>query len=374
MNKIFLFDLESVPTRYTCEWKEHFPETLRQTGAEVIVIEGPTDIPEATTPGAFLNFGGTNVYKARQVETFSRMVCDGQVGVGDYCLFADAWHPGVLQVKYMSELLGLKLKLGGLWHAGSYDPQDFLGRLIGDAAWVRDTERAMFNAFDHNFFATRFHYDLFMRELFGQPEGANSHAGLWMINEGKAVLSGWPMEYLRDQFARIQEGLNDGVIKKRNLCLFPHRLAPEKQIQVFKDLAKHFPGWDFVACQEQNLTKAEYHKLLGEARIVFSANLQETLGISMYEGLLCRAIPFVPDRLSYTEMYPEYLKYESALTEIEGAPLDPKLITAFGEVAALSQSIYTHIENPFFTDAAERVGKYFEPAGILATIGTSLNT
>ena len=50
---------------------------------------------------------------------------------------------------------------------------------------------------------------------------------------------------------------------------------------------------------------------MGEAKIVFSANLQETLGISMYEGALAGAIPIVPDRLSYSEMYTDDFKYPS---------------------------------------------------------------
>jgi len=48
---------------------------------------------------------------------------------------------------------------------------------------------------------------------------------------------------------------------------------------------------------------------------VFSANLQETLGISAYEGALVNAIPMVPDRLSYTEMYDDDFKYPSEWTE-----------------------------------------------------------
>jgi hypothetical protein len=55
--------------------------------------------------------------------------------------------------------------------------------------------------------------------------------------------------------------------------------------------------------------------LLGEAKIVFSANLQETLGISCYEGAVVDAIPMVPDRLSYTEMYYDTFKYPSEWTE-----------------------------------------------------------
>jgi hypothetical protein len=55
--------------------------------------------------------------------------------------------------------------------------------------------------------------------------------------------------------------------------------------------------------------------LLGEAKMVFSANLQETLGISCYEGAVVDAIPMVPDRLSYSEMYYDIFKYESKWTE-----------------------------------------------------------
>jgi hypothetical protein len=102
---------------------------------------------------------------------------------------------------------------------------------------------------------------------------------------------------------------------KRNLILFPHRIAPEKQVEIFRDLATHLPQYEFVVCQDQQLTKNEYHNLLGEAKMVFSANLQETLGISCYEGAVVDAIPMVPDRLSYTEMYYDTFKYPSKWTE-----------------------------------------------------------
>jgi len=96
--------------------------------------------------------------------------------------------------------------------------------------------------------------------------------------------------------------------------LFPHRIAPEKQVEIFRDLAIQLPQYEFVVCQDTQLDKHEYHKLLGRAKIVFSANLQETLGISCYEGALVDAIPVVPDRLSYKEMYYDTFKYPSEWT------------------------------------------------------------
>lgn len=300
---IFLIDLESVETRYTGQWKSHVPELLRKAGHDVTVISGPTDIPAATTPGAFLNFGGTNVYKSAQVEQISRLFCSGSVKSGDHFLFTDAWHPGIINLKYMSELLRVPVKIHALWHAGSYDPHDFLGRLIGNEPWVRHTEKAFFNAIDHNYFATQFHIDLFCDELLctTAEEINNRHPG-------KIVQTGWPMEYM--------EGLLTPYMNmpKRDLILFPHRIAPEKQVEIFRDLAQWLPQYEFVVCQDQQLTKNEYHNLLGEAKIVFSANLQETLGISCYEGALVDAIPMVPDRLSYTEMYYDVYKYPSEWT------------------------------------------------------------
>jgi len=302
MSRVFLVDLEAVETRYTGEWKTHFPALLKKAGHHVQVISGPTDIPSATTPGAFLNFGGTNIYKSSQVEQMGRLFCNGAVRPGDHFIFTDAWHPGIINLKYMSELLQIPVTTHGLWHAGSYDPQDFLGRLIGPAKWVRRAEQSFFHAFDHNHFATEFHINMFKENLLG-----NSTKDY--IEEGKIVRTGWPMEYMPDTLAMYKN------MEKRDLILFPHRIAPEKQVDIFRDLKEQLPQYEFVVCQDQQLTKNEYHNLLGEAKLVFSANLQETLGISWYEGAIVDAIPMVPDRLSYSEMAFEEFKYPSEWTE-----------------------------------------------------------
>ena len=306
MSRVFLVDLEAVETRYTGQWKAHVPSLLRKAGHDVHVISGPTDIPTATTPGAFLNFGGTNIYKASQVEQLGRLFCNGSVHPGDHFIFTDAWHPGIINLKYMSELLGIPVVTHGLWHAGSYDPQDFLGRLVGDKPWVRNAEKSFFHAFDHNYFATDFHIDMFVHNLLSIDYET---AKLSYINKGKIVRSGWPMEYMTDTLLMYKN------MPKRDLILFPHRIAPEKQVEIFRDLKEHLPQYEFVVCQDQQLTKNEYHNLLGEAKMVFSANLQETLGISWYEGALVDAIPMVPARLSYSEMALDTFKYPSKWTE-----------------------------------------------------------
>ena len=299
---LYLIDLESVESRYTKQWKTHFPSLLKSKGIDVTVIEGPTDIPAATTPGAFLNFGGTNIYKSAQLEQIAKLFCEGKIKDGDYFLYTDAWNPTVIQLKYMAELLGIKLRIGGMWHAGSYDPQDFLGRLIGDASWVRKAEMSMYDCYDDNFFATRFHIDLFTNTFWDDDRDIDRQ----LLHSIRQV--GWPMEYIESDLSDYKN------MEKENIILFPHRIAPEKQPEVFDYLAEQMPEYKWIKCQEENLSKEDYHKLLGKAKLVFSANLQETLGISVYEGLVVGAIPMVPDRLSYSEMWSDMFKYPSEWT------------------------------------------------------------
>lgn len=299
---IWLLEIEAHEQRYTRQWRDHLPGQLERAAIDreygdvrVRVVSGDA-AEQVATPGAFLNFAGTNLFKSSQIITVARAFERGEVKAGDRFVVTDAWHPGIIQIRYMADLLKVPVEIHALWHAGSYDPWDFLGRDVADKRWSHSFERALFHAIDVNCFATQFHIDLFKRVL-------------GVVDDRRILRTGWPMEYLSDTLAAHRGA------RKRDLVLFPHRLAPEKQVEIFRDLATAFPNHEFRVCQESALSKREYHQLLAESRVVFSANLQETLGISLYEGLLCGAVPVAPDRLSYTEMYPSSLLYPSAWTE-----------------------------------------------------------
>ncbi len=305
--RIHIVDLESVPTRYTCQWKGHIPALLRQAAVdrdrpdvEIVNISGGEAELKAT-PGAFLNFAQTNVYKNNQLSHVAELFSEGKVSPGDQFIFTDAWHSGIMQLKYMSELLEIPVVIHALWHAGSYDPQDFLGRLIKDKRWTNNFEKAVFHAVDYNWYATQFHIDMYKQNVF-------IHNGefdqTYHDFESKAFRTGWPMEYMAETLEPYTK------LEKRDLILFPHRIAPEKQVRIFRELAEALPEYEWVVCQDQELTKHEFHTLLGEAKMIFSANLQETLGISTcIEGPLCGALPFAPDRLSYSEILEGYLEF-----------------------------------------------------------------
>jgi hypothetical protein len=336
--KIFLVDIESVPTRYTCEWKTHVPQLLRNNGFDVVVVEGDNSIPEATTPGAFLNFGGTNMYKATQVHQLSEMFTKGEIEAGDHIIFTDAWHPGIINVKYMSELLNIPVVLHGLWHAGSYDPYDFLGRLVGSKPWIRHAETSMMECYNYNWIATRAHYDLIDKTYD-------------VIFDTRWHRTGWPMEYTKDLIAPKLWTL------KENIIVFPHRIAPEKRLDLFQRLAKHpdLQHYQFCVAMEMNLNKQEYHKLLQRAKFAVSFADQETLGISMYESACAGACPIVPNRLSYTEMYDPMFKRADSIASAANAILEYENIDITDQISQLVETLH---EN--FFSATQLINKLKE--------------
>lgn len=314
MSTLWIFSIEPIETRYTKQWHNHLPKLLsKETTLRVVQIDGIQNNTK-TTPGAFLNFSDTNYWKSSQLCEFLTHYNNGETSSNDQFLFTDAWNPVIIQIKYMNDLLGHNWTLHGLWHAGSYDNHDALGQLIGNNPWVRHAEHSYFHCYDHNYFATMFHVDMFTENLlsnsFNTPlTVVKEKTSAWLENQ-KIVISGWPMDYLIDELSPYKN------IKKENLILFPHRVAPEKQVDIFKDLEKHLPEYEFVVCQEKELTKHEYHTLLGKSKMIFSANTQETLGISTCaEGPILGALPLAPHRLSYTEILDEQFMYPSIWTE-----------------------------------------------------------
>lgn len=265
----------------------------------IVNVPGTGGTQQASA-GAFLNFASTNLWKNDQINRFIGFLKAGMVCDGDKVWVADAWHPGILQLAYMRDLLDVSFEISAVWHAGSYDPWDFLGRGIPDKRWSYATERALFWAIDRNYFTTRFHIGLFMRGLGLDPDAV----------EDRSVRSGYPNDYL---WAELP-GYRIPAEQRRNLILFPHRLAPEKQLDIFKDLEQALPQYEWVVCQEQSLTKHEYHTLLGQAKMSFSAALQETLGIAQAEATIAGAIPLSPRRLAYNEQYTAPFLYPSEWT------------------------------------------------------------
>ncbi len=306
MSQLFWVPGEKLPTRWVWQWHEGVPKLLRRAIrkrkllVEVYTIDGHQTSSE-TTPGAFINFGTTTIYKNSQINILCENLASGLINPGAKILFSDFSNVGILNLKYTSELLDIPIEIHAWAHAGVHDPQDWLGRKLGHQPWAYTTERAIYQACDKVYFATNFYANMFRTCLLTNADDLS-----------KMFITSQPHEELKKDLLPFK-----GRPKKRRI-ISPHRMAPEKQPSIFEDLAQHLDDVECVTCQAHSLTKDEYHSLLAESMIVWSANLQETFGISCaIEGPFLGCIPLVPRRLSYNEIFEGYddFFYPSEWTE-----------------------------------------------------------
>lgn len=297
-NTIYIVPIEPIDQRYTRQWYDNIPKILeseiqkRNLSYDVVTVYG-AGIEDKTSSGAFLDFGATNVYKASQAMEISKWFSQGKIRPGDKFLVTDAWNFVITPIKYMSDLLDIPVEIHSIWHAGAYDPTDILGYRM-KKPWPWEAERSWFYASDYNYYATNFHKDMFLRNLNIDP-----------AFHSRAIRSGQPHELIVDQLT-----IHQNTPKQRRV-MWPHRYNADKQPEIAEDLAGVF---DMVITQKQSLAKSEYYQVMGSSRAIFSCALHENLGISVMEAVLTGAIPIVPDRASYREMYLPEFKYPAEWT------------------------------------------------------------
>lgn len=300
MKTIYIIPIEPLDQRYTKQWYENLPRIIVQQARDnnvevkVVTIDGD-EISSETTRGAFLDFAATNVYKSSQAHAVSKLFAEGKINPGDKFLITDAWNFIITPIKYMSELLDIPVEIHSIWHAGAYDATDILGMKMSKPwPWVQEQCWAL--ASDYNYYATDFHRNMFMFNL-GIDES---------MHGAKFIRSGQP----HDPIVGALE-IHQKTPKQRSV-LWPHRYNDDKQPSIAEDLAQDF---NMVITQKMNLNKQYYYTTMGQMQVIFSCALHENLGISVMEGCLSGAIPIVPDRCSYAEMYLPEFKYPSVWTQ-----------------------------------------------------------
>lgn len=343
MKQTFIFALEPLDARYTKQWYDEVPSQLdRYTGADrLLAPESITVIgkqrSKATSKGAFLDFADTNYWKSTQLAEFTDLMQRNLVPDDAVILFTDFWNPALIQVAYMRDLLGTNWSIHGIAHAGAYDPSDILGYKM-KPNWPLNFERSLFYASDKTYFATEFHRTMFLNNL---------DIPLWAYD--KAVVAGQPYMYLLERMS----GYHDAP--KQNRIMWPHRYNDDKQPEIAEDLSNDF---SVFITQKHNLSKEAYYVRLAESKMVFSCSLHENLGMSMIEGTLVGALPIVPDRAAYSEIYLPQFLYPPQWTEnFKAYQYYKKDLTAF---------ISEHLENydeyaKLLPEQVERIKKFIDP-------------
>lgn len=282
MKKIWILGLEPLETRYTGEWYPQFKEVFKKFGVKYEFIYGER-IKMDLQSKFFLDPLGTNLWKASQMTEMLKRF--DKVGDGDVILTWDFWHPGLECLAYVRSFLDKKFYVVGVAHAGTYDPWD-LTYQIGMGQYGKFFEEGWFKILDAVFVATQFHKDLILKTR--------------SVEESKIHVTGLPVDLKKvGRFAKKWKN-------KKNQIVFTGRRSVEKgfeEVLSLKDLWK----LPIIVALDLGLTKPQYHKLLGESKVVFAPSKQETFGYGIVEGIANGCIPVVPDTLSFRDyVLPKY--------------------------------------------------------------------
>lgn len=287
--------IEPIETRYSAEWSRWYREAYERNGLDFVTCLGGDYAPPDSSK--FLDPYGTFAWKFSQLRAAVDVVKQNQ-SRRIVVMAHDGWLPGLEMFAYLRDVGGARIKVASFWHAGSYDSTDLLAR-SGCWKWAEGSEKTWLRVTDLLVTGTQFHVDM-IRRTRGLP--------------ARVVVTGYPIA--------IPPGYRES--RREALVVWPHRLCPEKQPEVFDRLSKEprFRLVEFVKTLEACKTKPQYHRLLGRAKVVVSTALQENFGIAMVEGAVMGAWPVCPSGISYDETMPEsrlYSSYEELRHKVEAA-------------------------------------------------------
>lgn len=295
--KLINIPIEPLEDRYSKQWDGWFNKAFSDENSFTSVHSvygGETS--GKIKDGSFLDVVETNQYKLVQLQQLLKIL-PALKGTGETVVlfFHDLWFPGLEMIAYVRDGLGFKnLRITGCLHAGSYDPFDFLNKQKM-TYWAADIENSWFGCIvDEIYVATHYHKKLLTDKRQVLPL--------------KVKVTGFPIypnSIILPDF-------------KEDLIVFPHRLDSEKQPHLFDEAeANIINNWQWVKTQDPYINKAQYYETLKRSKIAVSFALQETWGIAMQEAVFAGAIPIVPYRLSYVEMYDAEFRYDTNAEAIE---------------------------------------------------------
>ena len=207
-------------------------------------------------------------------------------------------------LSYIRDGLGLKFKIAGCLHAGTYDKFDFITSK-GMGHWGKDIENGWFRLIDYVFVATEWH----KRQLIHSRD----------VEPNKIHVTGFPIYYDKHEAVEWNHPCNP---QKENIVVLPNRLTIDKNPQLFefvRDNSYFCPSlkdWKFVTTFSIDgtfMTKAEYWDILHKSKIMISFADHENWGIAVQEALFAGCFVILPNKLSYVELYNPIIRYNCAM-------------------------------------------------------------
>lgn len=286
MSKVVYLPLEHEEMRYTKHLDVAIRKELLERSPQYMVSYPAVGHYRCLPVGCFLNAPSTIRFKSAQMKELADYWLDGYVKTDDVIFCADMWMPGIEAVRYMQHFTGVKPKLHGLLHAGSFTDTD---SVRGIERWAALFENCLFDQFD--------------RIIVGSNFIKNDVVSKRLVDPAKIVVSPFPLD----------PELENNPIKD-NIVVFNGRLHPEKQPELFKFMQENCnvpTDTRWINTYEKQFSKAAYRTLLSRAKCVVSFALQENFGFGVAEATMSGCIPVVPARLVYPEFYPPSCCYHS---------------------------------------------------------------
>lgn len=307
---LYYVPIEPYETRYTADWIHDYETAFADYNVKYQTILGKTDSTKVTD-GGVLDACGTHLYKFTQLQSIISKIQNGVITDDDTIFFADLWFPGIESLFYIRNMLNLKFKICGIFHAGTYDKADFTYR-NGMRSWGKYLEASWFTDIDKIFVATEFHKWLLVSRSYSIDGLAN-----------KIYVTGLPF-YSNNLREKYPINKSDD-----NILVFPHRVDIEKHPELFDELVIWLKskGVNFKPIKTIVETKSrdEYFNILAKSKVMVSFADQETFGYSTLESMALDNVVVVPNGLSYVETVPEEFRYatkEQCFNMVLGALTD----------------------------------------------------
>lgn len=283
---IHVVDYINTGLRHADQWSTMIPDMLRRNGYDVNVISGADSIPGSD------NVLGETLYRSTQYNELYSLLISGEVSPKDLFIFADAWNPNAITLRYLGEYLKLKLRIIGVWRGGVFDLNSRMWHTMygRPKAWAGTFERTLYSVYDYNCYfdeatRTRFLKKYTLRTI------------------EKAITTGFPVEDVkisRDQYPPIE---------KQNLVVLAHDAVNSEQADIFKALRAYLTDFEFINCQDLRLDREEYYDVLAKAKVILAINPYDTNLSSIYEAMVFGCVPIVPDATLYSTVFPEQYRY-----------------------------------------------------------------
>jgi hypothetical protein len=291
-------------------------------------------------------------YQSNLYKKLAMHLCSSPFKDGDLVIFENNISPSAYILFLLKEYKNVKVKFLSFWMDGVYDPDSIYRRSLFRKRrdWAFTFEKGLYACFDGNCFFTQKQLD--------------RHNWTYIRRKSirvKSFLTGLPFSLLGPEHPV-------DISEKENIVLIPYADEDKFAKKIYMGMQDGFPNYKFIQCGDMD--RSEYKKLLRKAKFQFSAAFIETDPTLLFEGMLYGVVPILPDRCVFSQIFPDYYLYDSALTKTYKFYQVLEKIDIFNDMMSKKLSIYNQNTLEKTLEDSETIKKeYYNDNKFLTTTG-----